>query len=334
MAEEQARIHAPELTGGYWVNSEPQPMAQLRGRVVLIDFWDYTCVNCIRTLPYVTEWYRRYSPRGLSVIGVHAPEFAFAKELDGVQKAIEEFGIAYPVVMDNGYAIWQAYANRYWPAKYLVDTEGYIRFLHYGEGAYQETERAIQGLLREAHPTLELPEPVPPVRGADMPGAVCYRVTPELYLGYTRGRIGNPGGFVAKQSAVYRDPGKHAEGFFYLEGEWTADEEQVMKPWGPSGESRVTIKYTAKEVNLVMNPLLGRACRAYLTQGGAPLAPEDAGENVRFEDGRAFVEVERPRMYRLVNNRDIDSHELTLSTENPGLALYAFTFVSCVVTSA
>jgi len=150
LAEEQARIHAPELTGGYWVNSEPQPMAQLRGRVVLIDFWDYTCVNCIRTLPYVTEWYRRYSPRGLSVIGVHAPEFAFAKELDGVQKAIEEFGIAYPVVMDNGYAIWQAYANRYWPAKFLIDREGYLRYYHFGEGAYDETEQAIQTIRAQA----------------------------------------------------------------------------------------------------------------------------------------------------------------------------------------
>lgn len=315
-------------------------MASLRGGPVLVDFWDYTCVNCIHTLPYVTEWHRRYSPHGLTVIGVHAPEFSFAKELDGVKRAIEEFGIQYPVVMDNGYSIWQAYANRYWPAKYLSDHEGYIRYSHFGEGAYEATERAIQSLIREAHPEAELPEPMPPVRADDAPGAVCYRVTPELYLGFQRGRIGNPSGYVPQQSAVYADPGKHAEGFVYLQGEWTADEEQVMKPWGPSaefrtgsgGESAVTIKYTAKEVNLVMNPLLGSDCRAYLTQDGAPLAKVDAGEHVRFaNDGRACVDVKAAGMYRLVNNRDIGSHELTLSTDTPGLALYAYTFVSCVV---
>jgi thiol-disulfide isomerase/thioredoxin len=332
MTEEKAKVHAPELTGGYWVNSEPLTMASLRGGPVLVDFWDYTCVNCIRTLPYVTEWHRRYAPHGLTVIGVHAPEFSFAKELDGVKRAIEEFGIQYPVVMDNGYSIWQAYANRYWPAKYLSDHEGYIRYYHFGEGAYEETERAIQSLVREVSPDVELPEPMAPVRADDTPGAVCYRVTPEIYLGFQRGRIGNPSGYAAKQSTVYSDPGKHAEGFVYLRGEWIADEEHVMKPWGSSGESSVTIKYTAKEVNLVMNPLLDRDCRAYLTQDGAPLAEEDAGEHVLFDDdGRAYVDVIASGMFRLVNNRDIGSHELTLATEAPGLALYAYTFVSCVV---
>ncbi|HEU4759783.1 MAG TPA: redoxin family protein [Dehalococcoidia bacterium] len=338
MTEEAAKIHAPDLVGGYWLNSEPLRMEALRGKVVLIDFWDYTCVNCLRTLPYVTAWHRRYSSHGLVVVGVHAPEFSFAKELDGVKRAMGALGIEYPVVMDNGFAIWQAYGNRYWPAKYLVDSHGYIRYYHFGEGAYEETEKAIQALLREPSPDLELPGPLAPVRESDEPGAVCYRVTPELYLGYAKGRIGNPAGYVPKQAAAYVDPGKHAEGFFYLDGEWTADEEQVMKPWsggGPAGEqreSRVTIKYTAKEVNLVMNPLLGRACRAYLTQDGSPLAPEEAGEDVRFkEDGRAYVEVDAPRMYRLVNNPDLASHELTLATATPGLALYAYTFVSCVV---
>ncbi len=330
MTEEDARIRAPDLVGGYWVNSEPLSMGTLRGKAVLLDFWDYTCVNCIRTLPYVTEWHRRYSHDGLVVAGVHSPEFSFAKELGGVKRAIEAFGIEYPVVMDNGFSIWQAYANRYWPTKYLVDKDGYIRYYHHGEGAYEETERAIQTLLREISPQLELPEPLPPVRDGDHPGAVCYRVTPELYLGYARGRIGNPAGFVPKETATYKDPGRHAEGFFYLDGEWKADEEHVMKPWGSGETSKVSVRYTAKEVNLVMNPLLGRACRAYLEQDGAPIAPDDAGEDVRFEDGKAYVEVGAPEMYRLINNREIDSHELTLVTDTPGLALYAYTFVSCV----
>jgi thiol-disulfide isomerase/thioredoxin len=334
MTEEQSKIHAPDLVGGYWVNSDPVSIESLRGKAALIDFWDYTCINCIHTLPYVTEWHRRYGDKGLAVVGVHAPEFSFAKELDGVKRAIEEFGIEYPVVMDNGYSIWQAYANRYWPAKYMVDKDGYIRAYHFGEGAYRETEEMLQALIREIDPSVELPQLMDPVRASDAPGTVCYRVTPELYLGYQRGSIGNPTGYAPNASAAYKNPGAHAEGFVYLDGEWRADEEHVMKPYGSESESSVTIRYMSKEVNLVMNPLLGKTCRAYLSQDGAPLAGEDAGEDMRFdEEGQAYVEVDRPRMYRLINNREIGGHELTLSTSSPGLALYAFTFVSCVAPS-
>jgi thiol-disulfide isomerase/thioredoxin len=194
MADQTEKARAPELTGGYWLNNEPLTMASLRGGPVLVDFWDYTCVNCIRTLPYVSEWHRRYSPHGLTVIGVHAPEFSFAKELDGVKRAIEQFGIEYPVVMDNGYSIWQAYANRYWPAKYLSDHEGYIRYYHFGEGAYEETERAIQSLIRKVRPEAELPEPMPPVREDDSPGAVCYRVSRRSTLATSVGKSATPAG--------------------------------------------------------------------------------------------------------------------------------------------
>jgi thiol-disulfide isomerase/thioredoxin len=330
MTPEDDKIRAPELTGGYWVNHEGLRLFDLKGKVALIDFWDYTCVNCIRTLPYVTEWHRRYRDKGLVVIGVHAPEFSFAKDLAGVQDALGRFGIEYPVIMDNGYSIWQAYANRYWPAKYLVDKDGYIRGYHYGEGAYRETEEAIQQLLREVDPAAELPAPMEPVRDSDVPGAVCYRVTPELYLGYQRGRTGNPAGLVPKETHLYRYNGPIAENYFYLDGEWKADDEFLMKPWG-EGESALTLRYTAKEVNLVMNRLLEKPGRLYLEQDGALLATDSAGGDVGFdESGRAFVEVQAPRMFALVNNPDIGSHELRLVTDTPGLAMYAFTFVSCV----
>ena len=331
MTQEQAKVNAPDLVGGYWVNSEPVSMPEQKGKVVLLDFWDYTCVNCIRTLPYVAEWHRRYADKGLVVVGVHAPEFSFAKELDGVKSAVEEFEIEYPVVMDNGMSIWQAYANRYWPAKYLVDKEGYVRYYHFGEGNYQQTEEVVQTLLREIDPKVELPEAMSPVRDSDQPGAVCHRVTPELYLGYQRGQVGNPGGHVPNASHTYKDPGIHAEGFAYLSGEWRADEEHTMKPFGSETESSVAIRYMSKEVNLVMNPLLGSTCRAYLTQNGAPVAKDDATDDVKFEDdGRSYVEVDKPRMYKLIDNREIGTHDLTLSTTSPGLRLYAFTFVSCV----
>lgn len=193
MQEDQGPVHAPEFPPNVtWLQGGPLRMADLRGKPVLIDFWDYTCVNCLRTLPYVKEWHRRYGPLGLTVIGVHAPEFSFARDGGNVARAVREQGITYPVVLDNEYAIWQAYANRYWPAKYLIDGQGYLRGYHHGEGAYREIEEALQALLRESFPEILLPGVMDPVRDDDRVGAVCYRVTPELYLGYARGPLAPP----------------------------------------------------------------------------------------------------------------------------------------------
>ncbi len=325
-------VLAPELSGGFWLQGGPLTMAGLRGRPVLVDFWDYTCINCLRTLPYLVEWHRRYSPHGLVIVGVHTPEFSFARRPDDVRRAIAEFGIEYPVVLDADYAIWRAYNNRFWPAKYLVDAQGRLRYYHFGEGAYQATERAIQHLLLEVRPDLALPEPLPPLREEDRPGAVCYRVTPEIYLGFLRGAVGNPTGLVPKQAVRYRDPGLHAEGFFYLDGPWVADEECVYRPWDALETSRVALRYTAREVNLVLNPLAGQPARLDIWQDGAPLSPDCAGADVRWDDqGQSHLVVDVPRMFRLVANGDIGHHELVLATTSPGLALYAFTFVSCAI---
>ena len=333
MTQEPGPVRAPEFpTGVTWLQGGPLRLADLRGRPVLIDFWDYTCINCLHTLPYLKEWHRRYSDLGLAIVGVHAPEFSFAHNADHVRRAVAEHGLEYPITVDNDYAIWQAYANRYWPAKYLVDGDGYLRYYHFGEGAYDETERAIQILLREAFPEIVLPGLVEAMRDEDKPGAVCYRVTPELYLGYQQGRIGNTAGIVLDRPATYRDLDKRAEGYFFLEGDWLLTGESVARPVGASGESRLHLKYMAKEVNLVMMPpLAGGEARLEVLHSGSPLAAEDAGDDVRVEDGKAVVVVNTPRMYRLVKNRQIDTHELALATTSDGLALYAFTFVSCLV---
>jgi len=331
--EQQGPVHAPEFPPGVtWLQGGPLTMAGLRGKPVLIDFWDYTCLNCIRTLPYVKEWHRRYSPLGLAVIGVHAPEFSFARESSNVLRFVREQGIQYPVVLDNDYAIWQAYANRYWPAKYLVDANGYLRAYHHGEGAYRETEELLQALLRETFPQVLLPGLMEPVRDEDRPGAVCYRVTPELYLGYLRGAIGNARGLEPDRPSRYSDPGKHVDGMFYLDGDWLLAGEYLARPAGAQGESRLVVPYMAKDVNLVAHPpTFGGAATLALTQDGRPLAPEDAGEDVAAGAGVATVTVDQPRMYRLVANREIDRHELTLTTTSDGVALYAFTFTSCVM---
>jgi thiol-disulfide isomerase/thioredoxin len=329
--EEQGPVHAPEFpANAAWLQGGPLRMSELRGKPVLIDFWDYTCVNCIRTLPYVVEWHRRYKDHGLVIVGVHAPEFSFAHNADHVRRAVAGHRIEYPVVIDNDYAIWQAYANRYWPAKYLIDKDGYIKAYHYGEGGYADVEGMLQQLIKDATPDALLPGVMDPVRETDAAGAVCYRVTPELYLGYQRGRIGNTTGIAPDKPATYQDMDKHAEGYAYLEGGWQLMAEGVARPVGAAGESRLHVRYLAKEVNLVIAPPYSGAGRFELLQNGSPLAAEDAGEDVMIEEGRAIVQVDTPRMYRLINNREIDTCDLTLSTTSDGISFYAFTFVSCL----
>jgi thiol-disulfide isomerase/thioredoxin len=333
MQEEQGPVRAPEFPANVrWVQGGPLKLADLRGRPVLIDFWDYTCVNCLRTLPYVNEWQRRYAPLGLTLVGVHAPEFSFARDAGNVQRAIRDQHIEYPVVLDNDYAIWQAYTNRYWPAKYLIDGQGYLRYYHHGEGAYADTETAIQQLLKESFPQIPLPGVMDPVREEDATGAVCYRVTPELYLGYQRGLIGNVAGVVPDRPSTYRDPGKHMEGHAYLDGEWLLAGEYLARPAGASGESRLTVPYMAKEVNLVIHPpTYGGNATLRIEQDGQPLGALDAAADVSSGEAVSVLRVDTPRLYRLVNNRDIDRHELTLTTGADGVALYAFTFTSCLV---
>jgi thiol-disulfide isomerase/thioredoxin len=318
-------LYAPALDGGEWVQHGPVNLRDLRGKaVVLIDFWDYTCVNCLGTLPYVAGWHDRYARYGLVVAGVHAPEFSFARDRANVVAAIKQFGLEYPIVLDNGYAIWRAYSNRYWPAKYLVDAQGRLRYYHFGEGHYQETEIQIQKLLRELNPTLELPPPLEPVRDSDRPGAVCYRVTPELYLGYARGQFGNPSGVMHDKAADYADPGRHVEGAAYLSGRWTVGLESST---AERAGAILSLRYTAMDVNLVLAPPAGVTARLEL------VVPDDQrlGRDVQIEYTRNFVTVDRARMYNLVANQSVAPGAVQLKALDPGWSAYAFTFVSCVV---
>jgi thiol-disulfide isomerase/thioredoxin len=326
MPEIEETIFAPEPVGGEWLQGGPVSLAALRGKgVALIDFWDYTCVNCIRTLPYVVQWHRRYAKDGLVIIGVHAPEFTFARQAEFVRQAVKDFQIEYPVVLDNNYVIWRAYSNRFWPAKYLVDSAGRIRYFHYGEGGYGETEALIQRLLCEINPALSLPPPMDPVRDTDRPGAVCYRVTPELYLGHQRGQFGNPQGVVEGYPHEYRDPGVRMEGMVYLDGKWQVGEESSE---AVAENASIAIRYTAKEVNLVMAPSEEDGpVRVELTLE----AGQRAGQDSRVENGLAVIEVDRPRMYNLVANDAVVPGGLKLTARGKGLNAYAFTFTSCAL---
>ena len=324
--EERGPVYAPELEGGEWLQGGPVAIRG-SGKPVLIDFWDYTCVNCLRTLPYVTEWHRKYAEHGLVIVGVHTPEFSFAKNPEHVRRAIAAQAIEYPVVLDAELKIWQAYANRYWPAKYFIDVAGKIRARHFGEGGYRESEQFLQALIAEQDGfTGPLPELMEAVREEDRAGAVCYRVTPELYSGLARGNIGNVANLAPDQPSTYVDPGKHVEGMLYFEGDWILQAESAARPFGGKGISRMHLDYMAADVNLVLHPpITGQAGSLRVLVDGEPVGGI-AGEDV--SDGAVAVDV--PRMYSLIRNDDVERHTLTLETTSDGLAAFAFTFTSCV----
>jgi thiol-disulfide isomerase/thioredoxin len=320
-------VRAPELPKGItWLNSSPLTMKGMRGKVVLIDFWEYTCVNCIRTFPYLIEWHRRYKDKGLVIIGVHTPEFDFAKRLDNVRRAATDFGFRYPIAVDSDYKIWNSYGNRYWPAKYLIDKKGVIRDFHFGEGDYGNTEAKIQLLLKEINPKVALLPVMEPVRAEDRPGAVCYRVTPELYGGSLRGELGS-----TLSGALYRDPGKHEDGVIYPHGAWTQGREVLLHTRQTSTpEDYIALKYHALGVNAVLRPERGKPVRLYVQHDGKPVAKEDKGDDIRYEtDGRSYVLIDQPRMYSLIKNAKFAQREMKLLTADEGVGLYAFTFTSC-----
>jgi len=189
------QYRVPEIYGAFWFNSDPIPLAALRGYVILIDFWDYACQNCVRSLPYVQEWHRRYSTKGLVVIGVHTPQFPFGSDPINVRGALEKLDIKYPVVMDNDFFIWGAFRNTVWPTRYLVDKNGFIRYVQEGEGSYENFEHCIQSLITEAGYHDDLPLVMEPIRETDRAGVVCCKATPEVLTGWQRGTIGNVEGY-------------------------------------------------------------------------------------------------------------------------------------------
>ncbi|MCA0458984.1 MAG: redoxin domain-containing protein [Chloroflexi bacterium] len=328
-------LRAPEFVPGDWLNTErPLSMAGLRGRAVLVDIWEYSCVNCLRTLPYLREWNRRYG-KWLTVIGVHTPEFPFGKEKPQIEHAIQENDLTYPVFLDNHFAMWDAYANRYWPAKYLIDPDGYIRYQNAGEGGYGLFEEAIQAVLREHDSDLTLPPVMQPIRDEDRPGAVCYRPTPELHAGLDRGALGNPEGYGRGVPMIYMmpKPKDRLRNNFYVSGAWQAGEQYLT--YQGQTEAVVNLPYEAVEVNVVMTPYADmvdrmvhpEAVTVEVWQDDQPIAEATLGEDVTA-DGRVLVD--RPRMYNLVRNKGFEQHELTLRVRSRGFALYAFSFTGCV----
>jgi thiol-disulfide isomerase/thioredoxin len=308
---------APEIRGTQrWFNTpggRGLKLAQLRDqrRVVLIDFWTYTCINCIRTLPEVTAWDRRYRDAGLTVIGVHTPEFPFEKDAGNVAGAIDRHDIRYPVAQDNDFATWNAFSNQYWPAKYLIDARGKVRYVHFGEGGYDETERAIRSLLAERDDA-----PLGPMSHAKAEEADPHLATPETYLGAERAEGFVDGPLVPGSHDFGRSRPDLPPNGFALRGRWTVAPESARAGDG----ARLHARFQARRVFLVLgSPDRPRRMRVLLD--GKPIPERLAGSDVR--DGT--VRIDRQRLYRLVDVRRAGEHELTLIPED-GIEGYAFTF--------
>ncbi|GLY43438.1 protein DipZ [Amycolatopsis sp. NBRC 101858] len=287
---------------GGWLNSAPLTMAGLRGKVVLVDFWTYSCINCRRSLPHIKDLYARYRAAGLEVVGVHTPEFAFERDKGNVEAATAKLGIEYPVAIDNETSTFTNFRNQYWPARYLIDATGQVRYLKLGEGAYDQTENLVRQLLQQARPGVALPKPgdLPDIRPTDE------RTTRETYLGYGElAKTYAPGGTPLKleEQADYRFPVSVPDGKVAFEGSWTIDYEKATA--GPG--ARLRFGYTAKSTNLV---LAGEGTVTVSVDGGPPRTVNVSGT---------------PNLYRLSQTADLHSGQLAL-TLSPGLQAFSFTF--------
>ena len=343
-------LAAPEFVDtGRWINSEPFTMEEQQGNVVLIDFWTYTCINCIRTLPYLRSWHDKYADSGLVIVGVHTPEFEFEKLYDNVVEAVKKFDLRYPIVQDNDFGTWVAFKNRYWPAKYLIDKDGKIRYEHFGEGAYQETELVIRELLEETGADLSgisseaVPRPEYDSRAYTNDPMTSQ--TRELYAGYERnyGALSSGGQIPpyilhpeyytdVDTDISYTDIGEYRNHFLYLSGLWRNEAERIVHARETEDyEDYIALKFYATSVNAVMAPVNPGSFDLRVTLDDRPLTEEEAGFDIMFDDdGNSFARVTEDRMYSLVNKEKFGTHNLKLSSNSADFALFAFTFGSFI----
>jgi thiol-disulfide isomerase/thioredoxin len=318
----QSELASLELATG-WLNTPPLTAEGLRGKVVLIDVWTYTCINWLRQLPYVRAWAEKYRDQGLVVIGVHAPEFPFEKNLDNVRRAVKDMNIGYPVAIDNDFAIWRAFRNQYWPALYFVDAQGRVRHHHFGEGEYEQSERFIQKLLTEAGasgigPDVVLVEP----RGLEAAAEWVSLKSPENYLGYERTeRFASPGGAAPGKRRVYAVPARLALNHWALLGDWTVERgASVLNKAG----GRIAYRFHARDLHLVLGPAASGASVRFrvLIDGQPPSAAH--GTDV---DDQGNGTVTEQRLYQLIRQpKPIADRLFEIEFLDPGVEAFAFTF--------
>ena len=306
---QKAGTISPELTGiSHYLNTENITIGELVGKkIILVDIWTYSCINCQRTLPYITAWHEKYKDQGLEIIGVHSPEFEFEKKLENVKRAIEKFGIRYPVVLDNDHETWTAFRNSYWPRKYLIDIDGYIAYDHIGEGGYEETENRIRELLKERAERLGLAKEMPGMANITPIPLDFGRInTPEIYLGYefTRGNFGNPEGLSAETQRDYSLPKRFLPNNVYLAGTWYSNDDHVRLV---SDNGRIVLPYDAKTVNIVAS---------------GPANVEVFVDDEKLSD----VKITEEDLYTVVDGDSYGKHKVELRVSGSGFKLYTFTF--------
>ncbi|WP_433738792.1 cytochrome c biogenesis protein DipZ [Pseudomonas putida] len=314
----------PPLEGAVqWLNSPPLDAQTLKGKVVLVDFWTYSCINCLRSLPYVKAWAEKYRDQGLVVVGVHAPEFAFERNVDNVKKAMKDLGIDYPVAIDNEFKIWRAFNNEYWPAHYFADAQGRIRYHHFGEGEYAESERVIQQLLREAGASQVSDGLISAkAEGVQMAPDNNAVQSPETYVGYQRAEHFVPEtSLVPDKRSAYRAPAQLTLNDWSLDGQWVVGPERAT---ASAPASRIVYRFHARDLHLVLGPDAdGKPVRfKVLIDGKAPGG--DHGMDVA-PDGSGTVTEQR--LYQLVRQNDgVQDRTFSIEFLDPGASAYAFTF--------
>ncbi|EJM13121.1 cytochrome c biogenesis protein [Pseudomonas sp. GM18] len=314
----------PSLDGAVqWLNSPPLTAQALKGKVVLVDFWTYSCINCLRTLPYVKAWAEKYRDQGLVVIGVHAPEFAFERDVGNVTNAMKDLGITYPVAIDNDYKIWRAFNNQYWPAHYFADAQGRIRYHHFGEGNYAESERVIQQLLREAGAAKVADGLINAnAQGVQLAPDMNEVQSPETYVGYRRAEhFVAKTGLVPDKATAYSPPSQLALNDWSLGGQWTVGPERAVS--GAPG-SRIVYRFHARDLHLVLGPGVdGKPVRFKVSIDGKP--PGDAHGIDVAPDGSGSVTEQR--LYQLVRQTaGVKDRTFSIEFLDPGVSAYAFTF--------
>jgi thiol-disulfide isomerase/thioredoxin len=314
----------PSLDGALaWLNSPTLTPSDLRGRVVVVQFWTFTCINWLRTAPYVRAWAEAYRDAGAVVLGIHTPEFGFEGEVDNVRRAIGSRRITYPVAVDSNYAIWTAFANMYWPALYVADAEGQIRYHHFGEGAYEESEEVIRNLLAEAGAVDTIPEPVTvEARDIEAPADWDTLRSPETYLGLERGdAFASPGGADLDASRTYEEPARLELGQWALAGDWTVRADAVT---ATGRDGRIAFRFHARDLNLVMGPRPGvEEVRFRVLIDGRP---PDGDQGVDVDDQGRGTAGERD-VYQLVRQRRrITDRTAEIEFLDPGIEAFVVTF--------
>lgn len=326
MMEKMTR--APKIIGDTWFNSRPLSLDDFKGKVVLYDFWTYSCVNCRRTLPYLRQWWERYKDKDFILLGIHTPEFEFEKDPQNVEQAIKDLRVTWPVVMDNDYVNWNNFTNHFWPAKYLADKDGKIVYSHFGEGGYKKTESKIREVLKleDVNDVSEMVkkehEHLSAEALAKAGGSVCFPATPETYCGYERGSLANKEGYQRDTETDYVKPDNINDGEIGLFGKFVAHKEYIESV---NVGAEISLRFHATEVNLVLHAADKEAVAEVNFEGESP-----TGDVFGHDVSKAReVNILKPTMYNLLRSHGLMDGTLTIKAKEGAFRAYAFTFSGC-----